>query len=130
MTEIAPDGQALPALITTGQAAQILGVSRQRVRALMRHRKLDATAYGRNYLITRESLQEWIAKREYKIGISEGRGTDALSLMRLPYAERRRALTAAGDAAAPAYEADHALLATERVLTADLETGTFHDYDV
>lgn len=59
----AQDGQEWPALITTGQAAEILGVSRQRVRALMRLHKLDANRYGRNYLITYDSVLLWAQKR-------------------------------------------------------------------
>ncbi len=53
---------------------------------------------------------------------------DARSLMRLPYAERQRALAEAVDAALPAYDADQALPPSQRVLTPDLENGDFYEY--
>lgn len=63
MTDTNTDGPQLPDKLTVGEAADVLGVSRQRVRELMHLHRLDATKYGRNYLITRESLLLWVEKR-------------------------------------------------------------------
>jgi len=48
--------------------------------------------------------------------------------MTLPPEAREPFLKASVDRALPAYEADRALPEAERQLTADLETGDFHEY--
>ena len=58
----------------------------------------------------------------------EAEEVDPRYLMTLSPEERDPYLKAAVDRALPAYEADRALPEPERQLTADLETGDFHDY--
>ena len=53
---------------------------------------------------------------------------DPRYLMTLSPEERKPFLKASVDRALPAYEADRALSEAERQLTADLETGDFHEY--
>ena len=53
---------------------------------------------------------------------------DPRYLMTLSPEEREPYLKASVDRALPAYEADRALPEAERQLTADLETGDFHEY--
>ena len=53
---------------------------------------------------------------------------DARYLMTLAPEERESFLKASVDMALSAYEADRASPESERQLTADLETGDFHDY--
>ena len=53
---------------------------------------------------------------------------DPRYLMMLSPKEREPFLRASVDRALPAYEADRALPEAERQLTADLETGDFHEY--
>ena len=50
-------------------------------------------------------------------------------LMTLPPEERESYLEAAVTDALPLYEADRSKPEAERELTADLETGDFHDYE-
>jgi len=50
-------------------------------------------------------------------------------LMTLTPEEREPFLEAAVEDALPLYEADRLLPEAERQLTADLETGDFHDYE-
>lgn len=52
----------------------------------------------------------------------------ARELMTLPPEEREPFLTAAVTDALPLYEADRQKPEAERELTADLETGDFHEY--
>ena len=54
---------------------------------------------------------------------------DARYLMTLSPEEREPFLKASVDQALPAYATDRSLPETERQLTADLETGDFHDYE-
>lgn len=53
---------------------------------------------------------------------------DPRYLMTLSPEEREPFLKVSVDRALPAYEADRALPEAERQLTADLETGDFHEY--
>ena len=54
---------------------------------------------------------------------------DARYLMMLTPEEREPYLKASVDRALPIYDADRALPESERQLTADLETGDFHEYE-
>lgn len=58
----------------------------------------------------------------------EAEEVDPRYLMTLSPEEREPYLKASVDRALPAYEADRALPEAERQLTADLETGDFHEY--
>jgi hypothetical protein len=54
---------------------------------------------------------------------------DPRYLMTLAPEEREPFIKASVENALPVYEADRALPESERQLTADLETGDFHDYE-
>ena len=58
----------------------------------------------------------------------EAAEVDPRHLMRLSPEERELFLKASVDRALPVYEADRNLPEAQRQLTADLETGDFHEY--
>lgn len=50
--------------MTTAAAAKYLGVTPQRVRQLVVCEKIDATKYGRDYLLDSESVQSYKENRK------------------------------------------------------------------
>lgn len=72
-------------------------------------------------------VMDHLARFERSVG-HQSEEVDPRYLMTLLPEEREPYLKASVDRALPAYEADRALPESERQLTADLETGDFHEY--
>ena len=97
------------------------------------------TTLNRDEQVLDQSLQSLIATHGYSKVMDhlarfeqnlshQAEEVDPRYLMTLPPEDREPYLKASVDRALPAYEVDRALPEAERQLTADLETGDFHEY--
>ena len=97
------------------------------------------TTLNRDEQVLDQSLQSLVATHGYSKVMDhlarfqqnlsyQAEEVDPRYLMTLSPEEREPYLKASVDRALPAYEADRALPEAERQLTADLETGDFHEY--